>query len=494
MCGNMNRYRVIISAIIMGILLSFQVIPAYAKEPGDVELPYTESFIDNSIKQEELLLDQGNEIFGEQMEESKSELELQPNGNEHVDDSELQPVEEEAYSEVQPGEEEEEPGVQPDEEETTPEDDFTGLRKESDGVWYYYIDGVIQETYTGLVKYETGSWYYVKNGTIRYETTGLVKHVSGSLYYVVNGKMQSRYEGLIKHTDGEWYYVSDGKVQNNYTGLAKHTTGSWYYVKNGTIRYETTGLVKHVSGSWYYVVNGRMQSNFKGLVKHTNGSWYYILNGKKQDNYTGLAKHTTGSWYYIKKGKMQNNYTGLAKHVSGTWYYVEKGRWNSSFNGVVKYNSKYYTVKNGKKYGNSIQTGAIGMLQKAQNYSSQTKWLILVDTKANKVGIYNGVKGSWAQKAYWSCTTGASTTPTVKGQFTVGIKGRSFGSGYTCWYYTQFYGNYLFHSVLYNPGSMSSIQDGRLGINASHGCVRLSLGNAKWIYDNIPSSTKVVVY
>ncbi|KAA8501054.1 L,D-transpeptidase family protein [Mediterraneibacter catenae] len=69
-----------------------------------------------------------------------------------------------------------------------------------------------------------------------------------------------------------------------------------------------------------------------------------------------------------------------------------------------------------------------------------------------------------------------------------------FGSGYTCWYYTQFYGNYLFHSVLYNPGSMSSIQDGRLGINASHGCVRLSLSNAKWIYDNIPSSTKVVVY
>ena len=58
----------------------------------------------------------------------------------------------------------------------------------------------------------------------------------------------------------------------------------------------------------------------------------------------------------------------------------------------------------------------------------------------------------------------------------------------------QFYGNYLFHSVLYEPGSMTDIQDGRLGINASAGCVRLSIGNAKWIYDNIPSSTKVVVY
>ena len=40
----------------------------------------------------------------------------------------------------------------------------------------------------------------------------------------------------------------------------------------------------------------------------------------------------------------------------------------------------------------------------------------------------------------------------------------------------------------------SKIIDGRLGINASHGCVRLSIENAKWIYDTIPSGTKVIVY
>ncbi|MCD8365775.1 MAG: L,D-transpeptidase family protein, partial [Clostridiales bacterium] len=65
---------------------------------------------------------------------------------------------------------------------------------------------------------------------------------------------------------------------------------------------------------------------------------------------------------------------------------------------------------------------------------------------------------------------------------------------YTCWYYTQFYGNYLFHSVLYYPGSMTRVKDGRLGMNLSHGCVRLSMTNAKWIYDNIPIGTKVYVY
>ena len=153
-------------------------------------------------------------------------------------------------------------------------------------------------------------------------------------------------------------------------------------------------------------------------------------------------------------------------------------------------NANYYTEK--KK----IATIAVKdqMHLRALAYASNTRYLILVDTTANRVGIYSGSVGKWNEVKKWACTTGAKSTPTVKGTFTVQGKGKSFGSGYTCWYYTQFYGNYLFHSVLYKQGSMSVIIDGRLGINASHGCVRLNINNAKWIYDNIPRGTKVVVY
>ncbi|MCT8976711.1 L,D-transpeptidase [Clostridium sp. CX1] len=58
-----------------------------------------------------------------------------------------------------------------------------------------------------------------------------------------------------------------------------------------------------------------------------------------------------------------------------------------------------------------------------------------------------------------------------------------------CKYYTQISGNYLFHSVLYNKSD--KLVDGRLGYNISHGCIRLSLENAKYIYDNIPSGTAI---
>ena len=190
---------------------------------------------------------------------------------------------------------------------------FTGLMKQSDGTWRYYVNGVVQSSYTGLVKHSTGTWYYVVDGIVQFDVTGLVKHSTGS-----------------------WYYVKGGKMQSGYTGLAKHSTGSWYYV-----------------------VKGKMQSGYTGLAKHSTGSWYYVVKGKMQSGYTGLAKHSTGSWYYVVKGKMQSGYTGLAKHVTGKWYYVENGKWQKTFNGLVKYNGRFYTVKQGLKAGNGQTAGQL---------------------------------------------------------------------------------------------------------------------------------------
>lgn len=131
---------------------------------------------------------------------------------------------------------------------------------------------------------------------------------------------------------------------------------------------------------------------------------------------------------------------------------------------------------------------------RAAGYASSTPYLILVNCGRHLVNVYYGSQNNWKRAQSYACGNGAAATPTVHGVFTVGIKQPSFGHGYTCWYATQIYGNYLFHSVLYYPGSQTSIMDGRLGVAVSHGCVRLAIENAKWIYDNIPRGTKVVVY
>ena len=164
-----------------------------------------------------------------------------------------------------------------------------------------------------------------------------------------------------------------------------------------------------------------------------------------------------------------------------------------------KANKKYNTKKARKNRtvsNGSEQRMKFAMAAKAQGQSSSTKWLILVDTHKNRVCVLKGKKGQWNVHKFFKCSCGAPGSRTVRGKFVIQNRGLSFGEdkGYSCWYWTQFHGNYLFHSVLYNPGSQRSLQDGRLGMNLSHGCVRLSLGNAKWINRNIPRGTKVWTY
>ena len=68
----------------------------------------------------------------------------------------------------------------------------------------------------------------------------------------------------------------------------------------------------------------------------------------------------------------------------------------------------------------------------------------------------------------------------------------SFGQ-YAC----QFFGDYLFHSVPYSDISKSSLKSeeyNKLGSLGSMGCVRLSSGDCKWVYDNCADNTAVIIY
>lgn len=137
-----------------------------------------------------------------------------------------------------------------------------------------------------------------------------------------------------------------------------------------------------------------------------------------------------------------------------------------------------------------------GMDAIAQGYSSSTGYLLMVDRSAHRTGVYTGSRNNWQNQKYWLCSNGKASTPTITGVYRLGIKGLYFWSGNTkCWYYSQISGDYLFHSVIYD-GSSSPVRilDGTLGAATSHGCVRLALENAKYIYDNVPTGTTVVIY
>ena len=141
----------------------------------------------------------------------------------------------------------------------------------------------------------------------------------------------------------------------------------------------------------------------------------------------------------------------------------------------------------------ALSGSSLDMYNQIRYLDSPTDWLIAVDTYSCLTGIYYRTASGWDEYAMWYCSPGTYSTPTVTGIFSIDSRGYYFDSyGVRCYYWTQFYGEYLFHSTTYYAAG--GVCDSRLGMNLSHGCVRLAIDNAKWIYENIPVGTTVKVY
>lgn len=101
--------------------------------------------------------------------------------------------------------------------------------------------------------------------------------------------------------------------------------------------------------------------------------------------------------------------------------------------------------------------------------------------------------GQWNQLYKWSSTVGEASTPTIEGTFYISGRKPYFGSDeYRVKYATRIRGSYYYHSILFDPTG-TEIINATLGEALSHGCIRLAVENAQWIYDNILDATAVVI-
>lgn len=226
-------------------------------------------------------------------------------------------------------------------------------------------------------------------------------------------------------------------------------------------------------------VTYKLKTNSKNVIKMKNKLTYYI---RVRAYNTEGGKTTYGSWSSTSKKVYTTGPVGNKYSKNGA-YVKDK---------TIKYDGNYYYYNSaGLKSGCSEK-----MWDKVKNNKSKTKYLIAVDCTRNRTCIFQGKKGNWKLKYYWKCTTGKKSTPTIKGNFKVCGKVSHFGesNGYSVWHATRIKYEYYFHSVLYKPWSKKTIIAGKLGKNLSHGCVRLKKSNAKWIYKNCKSGTRIVIY
>lgn len=131
----------------------------------------------------------------------------------------------------------------------------------------------------------------------------------------------------------------------------------------------------------------------------------------------------------------------------------------------------------------------------------QTSYQIVVDRVRCQVTVYapDGDNGYIIPCRTFICSPGKSTTPTPAGTFATTAKyrwhllqGPSYGQ-----YCTRIGGRHiLFHSV---PGrnatsyNLSAHKYNMLGEPASAGCIRMTVADAKWIYDNCGIGTVVTI-
>ena len=123
---------------------------------------------------------------------------------------------------------------------------------------------------------------------------------------------------------------------------------------------------------------------------------------------------------------------------------------------------------------------------------------LIVDVSDQKVYV-----GEWTGSAYkgpihtYTCATGKKETPTPLGTYQAGGK-----TGNEWYYFKDFncYAKWAYHivgGILFHSNTVSNTKskpsNGGLGHRASHGCIRMRVEDVKWIYENCPEGTTVVI-
>lgn len=152
---------------------------------------------------------------------------------------------------------------------------------------------------------------------------------------------------------------------------------------------------------------------------------------------------------------------------------------------------------------NIVNNNVINQNNNKTNNSGGTKYKLEVNCTANVVNVYEQDENGDYTKCVkvMLCSVGSATphsgTYSLKKYGGASWRWRPlFGNVYGQ-YATQITGNILFHSVPYTKPNNSDLEYweyDKLGTSASMGCVRLTVQNAKWIWDNCAAGTKVRFY
>lgn len=151
------------------------------------------------------------------------------------------------------------------------------------------------------------------------------------------------------------------------------------------------------------------------------------------------------------------------------------------------------------KYGEQSMDIILGDSETVLNYnpvnewniSSSTDYMVWVSKHEYKVRLYQGSKNKWKLIRTAPCAIGAPGTPTITGSYEY-IERTQWDYGtYYVGPVLRFHNGYALHSTLLYYGGGE--YDGRVGVQISHGCIRLHPEDINYLANTIPLKTRIYI-
>ena len=123
-----------------------------------------------------------------------------------------------------------------------------------------------------------------------------------------------------------------------------------------------------------------------------------------------------------------------------------------------------------------------------------------VSIARQKVDVYErDESGEYALVQTFNCSTGLHNS-TPRGIFLNGypVNRWHYFEDFNCWaqYSFRIEGGIMFHSVIYSSKSENSLRGASvsaLGSPASHGCIRLKVADAKWLFEHCEKGSLAII-
>lgn len=352
-----------------------------------------------------------------------------------------------------------------------------------------------------------GYYYYFRTESMASAGKPLGSAVTGWLkvgnywhYFSNNGKAAAATSGsgVVKKIGGKYYYfVKDGRMYRG-GGFRDYNGNRYYFIKqtDKTKPYAQTKKWLKQGSKWYYSQgNGRLA---KGWVKI--GSYYYYFNDSYLMQKNRAATRSGNKGWLDANGRFITD--GWIK-MNGNWKYIDSDDGFVTGWKYIKYNGrKMEFYFNGKGYLVQDLRDMLGELP-ASSYR------IEVNRKQSFITVFSKASNGKFDRPVvaFACSVGNPYTLTPL----------SGGNGSAdSWFYTATrsnrwqllmgpswgqYGTHVtngiyFHSVSGTNRNQNSVpwsEYNKLGTYASHGCIRLCVRDARWIFYNCNGS-KVRIY